>query len=154
LKNTHSLHKFLFNLESHPKINTISSTEAKGKGAAHHDTETMWNSQVPHDDLSIDPEVLEKLDPDHSDDNLRKYFLYYRAEAIGPQKGKQMAKCRICDNNYTRSNGGTTSMVFHLKAHTELWTKYDKAKKEIELKRQQRKRPDGSGYLLSLTLIG
>jgi hypothetical protein len=80
---------------------------------------------------------------------MRKYFLYYRTEpAEGEQKGKQLAQCRICDKIYKRTNGNTNSMKIHLRTHTELCEMYVKAKKQIELKKQQKKAPDGSGYLL------
>jgi hypothetical protein len=130
-----------------PTVGTSQSREAKGKAAVvHHPiVETIPNLQVPHQ-VAIDPEILEKLDPDQTDDNLRKYFLYYRKEPIGPQKGKQMAKCRVCDEIYIRTDGSTTSIIKHLRTHTQLWNIYDKAKKQIELKKQQKKTLDGTGY--------
>jgi hypothetical protein len=124
----------------------ILSTETKGKAAAvHHQTadETMSNFQVP-DDVPIDSKILKKLDKNQTDDNLKKYFDY-----DSKQKGKYSAKCRICDHIYQRSNGSTGGMTKHLKIdHTQMWEIYDKAKKQIELKKQNRKAPDGSGYKL------
>jgi hypothetical protein len=107
----------------------------------------MWNFQVPHQ-VDIDPRILEKLDPDHTEDNLKKYFLYYRNEPIGEYKGDEMAKCRICDKVYQRKNGGTSGITNHLKVHRDLWEIYDKAKKESVLKKQKKKAPDGTGYQL------
>jgi hypothetical protein len=105
----------------------------------------MWNFQVPHDEVAIDPEIFEKLDPHMPDDKLRKYFLYYHTEPIGEQKGKEMAKCRVCGKIYQTTNGGTGGITYHLKSHTQLWNKYDKAKKEKDLKKQQKKGPGKSG---------
>jgi hypothetical protein len=101
-----------------------------------HPTEGMSNLKVSHDEV----------DSALTDDNLQKYFFYYFTKPIGGQKGKGMAKCRVCDQICPRNTGSTSSMTNHLKKlHTELWEKYDRAKKEIELKKQQRIAPDGSG---------
>jgi hypothetical protein len=126
-----------------------SSTEAKGKSdAAHHQTEAMSNSQLPLE-VAIVPEILKKLDSTKTDHKITKYFEYYRGEQIGEQKGKQMAKCRVCDKIYTRSNGSTKATTYHLKrTHPQFWEMYDKAKKQNELKKQQKKEPDGSGNQL------
>jgi hypothetical protein len=108
----------------------------------------MENFQVPDAEIAIEPKILKKLDLRKTDDNLKKYFLYYRTEPIGKYKGDEMAECRICDNICKRKNGSTNGMTYHLKVHRNLWEIYDHAKKEIALKNQRKKAPDGTGYQL------
>jgi hypothetical protein len=57
-----------------------------------------------------------------------------------------MAQCRICDKIYKRKSGSTGGMAHHLmREHRQFWEMYVKGKKEIELYKQRKTAPDGSG---------
>jgi hypothetical protein len=99
----------------------------------------MPNFQVPNE-VPIVSEILEKLDPEQTDDNLQRYFLYSLTDQIGQQEGKAMAKCRICDKIYKRKKGNTNAITYHLKVHhPQLWEIYEKAQIELNHDLQHKK---------------
>jgi hypothetical protein len=103
--------------------------------------------------VSIDPEEFKKLNFGMPESSLEKYFDYYKTEDIGEKKGKQKARCRICNKELARTGGNTGGMTKHLMGpHEEFYKIYEAARQNLDLKNKRISQPASSSNQVNLNI--